>query len=135
MFLSIALVACTAALAGAQDHQGHGKQHASSGWKEMDAFHLLMMETWHPAEQNDLKPLRAKVTQLSAAARAWGEAAAPAPCATPGIKQGIAAIAMGTSALTAKVKTDGKDEDLKAALKAIHDRFEVIEKTCKPVGK
>ena len=32
--------------------------HAMSGWKELDSFHMLMMETWHPVKKSgDLKPM------------------------------------------------------------------------------
>jgi hypothetical protein len=110
-------------------------EHARSEWKEMDAFHAVLAETWHPAEKGDFAPIRAKAAALNAAARAWAAATPPTQCATPGVKQSIAAIAAASSALTARVKTDAPDKDLRELLKGIHDRFETVEKSCKAADR
>lgn len=119
-----------------QHGAGHGADHAMSGWKEMDAFHLLMMETWHPAKgQNDLKPLRARAGAMADAAQAWAAAAVPKACDTPETRATLAALAKESRALAAQAaRADATDAQLKASLKALHDRFEPVEHGCTPGG-
>jgi hypothetical protein len=110
--------------------------HASGGWKEMDAFHNVMAATWHPAGQkNDLKPLRAQAGALAEAARTWAAAPVPKACDTPATRGTIAGLATDARAIADRVaKPASTDAELKAALKALHDRFETVEESCKPAG-
>lgn len=118
---------------GAVKKDGH---HAAGGWKEMDAFHTVMAETWHPASRSDdLKPLRARAGALAEAARAWAAAVVPGACDTPATRATIAGLATDARALADLVaKPAATDAQLKAALKALHDRFEPVEQGCTPGG-
>ena len=107
-------------------------QHAAGGWKEMDAFHTQLAATWHPASKSDdLKPLRAHASALADAARAWAAAAVPKACDTPATRTTIAGLATDARALADLVaKPATTDAQLKASLKALHDRFEPVEHGC-----
>lgn len=142
---AVALLALTAASARAQ-HAGHhgaaidtakGKAaHAVSGWKEMDAFHQLMMATWHPAQgKGDLAPTRAQAGAMADAARTWAAAAVPKACDTPATRTALTALATDSRALAElAARPATADAELKAALKALHDRFEPLEHGCAPAG-
>ncbi|MEO5817838.1 MAG: hypothetical protein ABIT20_21390 [Gemmatimonadaceae bacterium] len=107
--------------------------HASSAWKELDAFHTLLAETWHPvAKSNDLKLIRAKATALSVAAQAWAASTVPASCDTKTIRDAIATVATGSTDIATMVSTQAPDSAVKNSLKALHTRFEVVEGSCKP---
>ena len=142
------LIAATAALlfvagsASAQtpppkmDKMDHSKMeqemhHAMSPWKELDAFHVLVMATWHPAkDKSDMAPTRAKSSELLASAKVLAASTAPKGCDTPKVKdavKGLPAEAQGVADLVTK-KAD--DATLKAALKTLHDKFEVAEGGC-----
>ena len=109
---------------------GHSMEHMS-GWKELDAYHMVMMGAWHPAkEKNDLAPVRQLAAKLSEASEAWSKAAIPPACDTPDNRSGIARIQADSRALAALV-AKGTDEEVKAALKNLHDRFEVVNRSCK----
>ncbi|MDF1505231.1 hypothetical protein [Roseisolibacter sp. H3M3-2] len=125
-----------AAPAAAQQHDHGAEQHAAGGWKEMDAFHQVMMATWHPAAgKNDLAPARAKAGELAAAARAWKGAAVPKACDTPATRAAVAKVAAGADAFAAlAAKAGTTDAALKAALKGVHDDFEPVEEGCAPAG-
>ena len=143
---AVALVASAAAAQHSPAHQPpaggtkvakepaeHGGHHAaSSGWKELDAFHTLMMQTWHPASgANDLAPARAKAGAMADAARAWAAAAVPAGCDTAEVRATVARLATESRALAdLAARPETTDAALKAALKALHDRFEVVEHGC-----
>lgn len=108
------------------------EDHAMSGWKELDTFHMVMMATWHPASmKKDLAPARARADELAARAEAWAKSAFPKPCDTPALREAVNQTATGSKAFAALVK-EGTDAQLTEALKAVHDRFEVVEKGCKP---
>lgn len=138
---ALALLCLAAAPAAAQQHDhgaqhGAAQQHAAGGWKEMDAFHQLMMATWHPASgKNDLAPARAKAGELAAAARAWKAAAVPRACDTPATRTAVAKVAADADAFAALAAQAGTtDAALKAALKGVHDAFEPVEEGCAPGG-
>ena len=73
--------------AAAMDHSkmdhskmDHGAAKAE-GWKELDAYHMLMMATWHPAkDKNDLAPIRAKATEMVASAKLVAASKSPMAC-------------------------------------------------------
>lgn len=105
----------------------HGKAEA---WKELDAYHMLMMATWHPAkDKNDLAPARAKMGEMVAAAKAVASSKAPASCQKPELLKAQAGLAGETEKVAAMVKK-ADDAALKAALKTLHDKFEVLEEGC-----
>ena len=107
------------------------KEHASSGWKELDAYHKLMMDTWHPAKgTNDLKPLRAKANDLSAAARELAKSTPPGNCNKPELIEAARDLVPASHALVKQIAAGASDADLKALLADSHTRFEVLEKGC-----
>lgn len=127
----------------AKAHAGHAAMtvtkdapRAAGGWTEMDAFHDVLAATWHPASKgDDLKPLRAKAGALADAARAWAAAAVPKACDTPATHTTIAALATDARALADLAATPtATDAQLKASLKALHDRFEPVAHGCASGG-
>ena len=129
----LAFCAAVFALAAPVQAQDHAAHHAArSGWKELDAYHDLMAGTWHPAKENDLKPTRAKADSLAAAAKAWSESKAPMACDNKAIKDAIAEVVAGTTKVLHLVHGNAADAELKSAMHDVHERFEVVEKGCKP---
>jgi hypothetical protein len=108
--------------------------HVMGPWKEMNAFHMVMAATWHPASQkNDLAPLREKVADLSRAAEAWAASKAPMMphgCQSEAVTTAIARVAADSKSLAAMVTSSADDAKLKESLTALHDTFEVAEKGC-----
>lgn len=117
------------AQSGSKPMEGH---HTASGWKELDAFHEVMAATWHPAKENDLKPIRAQADSLAASAKRWAASKVPAACDTKPIKDAIADVVTGSLKVTQLVTSRAADTELRSALHDVHERFEVVEKGCKP---
>ena len=108
----------------------HSQEHMS-GWKELDAYHMVMMQVWHPAkEKGDLAPIRAQAAKLADAADVWAAATVPSACDTPANRSNIAKVKTESRALVA-LASSGADADVKAALAALHDRFELVNRGCK----
>lgn len=108
--------------------------HMMGPWKEMNAFHRLMGATWHPASQkSDMAPLKARARELLTTAESWAASkppAMPASCASEPVRTAASTVVTETRALLALVDSGADDAKLKAALKRVHDAFEVAEKSC-----
>ena len=46
-------------------------------WKEMEDFHTVMSTTFHPAEENNLQPLKEKAGDLLTVAKDWQKSVVP----------------------------------------------------------
>ena len=121
---------------GKMDHgaMDHAKMHGGGGtasWKELDAYHQLMMATWHPAkERNDLGPIRAQVEAMVKAAELVGRSTPPGSCARPELAAARTGLAGETRKVAALVKAKADDAALKTALSRLHEAFEVLEEGC-----
>jgi hypothetical protein len=108
--------------------------HMMGPWKEMNAFHRVMGATWHPASQkNDMAPLKAQAKALLTAADAWAESkppATPASCGSDDVRKAVGTVSREATALVAMVDSGADDARLKAALKNVHDAFEVAQQSC-----
>jgi hypothetical protein len=121
---------------GAMDHKMEHKMegemnHAMSPWKEMDAYHMLMMATWHPAkDKGDMAPTRAKINEMVASAKVLAASTAPKGCDSPKLKDAAAGLVEQTQGVADMVAKKADDVALKAAMKALHDKFDVLEEGC-----
>lgn len=113
--------------------------HMMGPWKEMNAFHKVMAATWHPASQkSDLAPLKARGKELATAAEAWAASRAPtmpASCGSEAVRTAVTRVSVEARALVALLDSGVDDTRLKAALKSVHDTFEVAEKGCAGHGE
>lgn len=108
-----------------------GKAAKAEAWKELDAYHMLMMATWHPAkDNNDLSATRAKIGEMVAAAKAVAASKAPAACQKPELSTAQAGLTGETEKVAALVSRKADDAALRSAMKSLHDRFEVLEEGC-----
>lgn len=103
----------------------------SKSWKEMHDFHGVMSATFHPAEENDLKPVKDNAASLTAKAKIWAASAVPqgynATTAKPILKKLVAKC----GELEAAVKAGKADADLKKLITEAHDIFHEIMEKCR----
>jgi hypothetical protein len=115
--------------AGAPAPAAHGAH--SSGWRELDAYHAVMMGSWHPARaSNDLGPARTNAFALARSAEQWAASTPPERCAGPETEEAVARVAADSKAFAALVERKASDDDVKAALAALHDSFETVMHAC-----
>lgn len=108
--------------------------HANSGWKELDAFHHLLMDTWHPAQgKNDLAPTRAKAAEMAAQAKVLAASTTPKGCETATLKATLAKLVPESQNVADLVVAKADDPTLKKALSSVHTLFEVLEMGCQHV--
>lgn len=112
-------------------HAEHMKKGGKPAWKELDAYHGLMMATWHPAkDKNDLAPTRGMIGNMVASAKAVAASTAPAACQKPELQKAQAGLTAETEKVQKLVDAKADDAALKSAMKALHDAFEVLEEGC-----
>ena len=98
-------------------------------WKELDEYHSVMAQTFHPAEEGNLKPVMTRSGELVAKAIALQKATIPTDYQKEGVKQSIELLAKESAALDKLVQEKKPEADIKKAITALHDRFhEVMEK-------
>jgi PBP1b-binding outer membrane lipoprotein LpoB len=96
-------------------------------WKEMDDFHMIMAETFHPyKDDNNLKPAKEKAKQLDDEAARWSASALPAKVNNEEMQQKLNSLKAETAKLASMVG-DESDEAIGAQLTKVHDIFHEIQ--------
>lgn len=102
-------------------------------WKELKDFHTVMSQTFHPAEEGNLKPLRERSEEMVKTAEAWNKSAIPADYKdVKGIQETLAKLVDGAKNIDKLVKSKATDDELKKAITALHDVFHTIVGLCRP---
>jgi hypothetical protein len=139
-----ALAVIGLAVPAAAQHRPHapgGRQHEpqdmkammAGPWKELNDFHRLLHESHHPLmESGDLDPARHHAEDLALAAESWARSSPPAECPGAGLSEKVAALATESRAFAKLVAGEAADEQVKAALVAIRDRFAALHRACRP---
>ena len=131
--LAAVAVAMLFAAAPASAQMSHGSDHAMSGWKQLDSYHMLMMATWHPIkDKGELTPLREMVGKMVASAETLAVSTAPKACATPELKTAAETLVTETKRVAEMVANKANDSLLTLAMHNLHEQFEVLEQGCKP---
>jgi hypothetical protein len=108
----------------------NGKEGADSDkkeWKEMDEFHMVMAETFHPYKDSaNLAPAKAKAGDLVASADKWVSAGLPEKVDNDEMKTKLQQLKSEAEAFRDLVQT-GKDEEIGEQLTKLHDTFHGIQ--------
>ena len=73
-------------------------------WKEMDDFHTVMSETFHPAEEGKLGPIKKRSQEMVDKAVAWQKSTAPEGYDKKAVKGSLKKLVQGTKELNKLVK-------------------------------
>lgn len=100
-------------------------------WLEMEKFHSVMSVSFHPAEDNNLKPVREKASDLLTKAKEWQSSAAPkgfnGTVTTPILKRLVKQCRL----IDVAVKKNKSDAELKKMITKAHDIFHEIKEKCR----
>ena len=98
-------------------------------WKEMDAFHQVMAQTFHPAEEGKLEPIKTRSQEMLEKATAWQNSTAPEGYNQKAVKKSLKELVKSAKEINDLVKQNAADDVLKTKLSKLHDTFhEIIEK-------
>jgi hypothetical protein len=101
----------------------------STSWKEMDEFHMLMAETFHPYKDSaDLGPAIEKCEDLAAEAGKWAAAPLPKKVDNEEMKANLELLKNETLVLANTVQARDQHA-IGAQLTKVHDLFHHIQET------
>ena len=106
------------------------KMDEMSGWKELDAFHTVLQDAWHPVATGNLAPARAKAAELLAAALVWRSSKGPAKCDNEAMRKGMPDFIADARSYADAAKRAASDDAITVTLKRAHDSFEAIAEPC-----
>jgi len=101
-------------------------------WAEMEAFHDVMSDTFHPSEEGKLEPIRKRSQEMVDKAIAWKNSTAPEGYNQDAVKGMLKKLVRGSKELNKMVRKNESDDELKKELSELHDVFhEIMEKSRK----
>ncbi len=104
---------------------------AQDSWKELEAYHTVMSQTFHPAEEGNFEPLMSRSGELAKAALELKTSPMPAAyAAKPEIKKLISKLAKESASVNKLVVKKASQDEIKTAMFALHDRFHQIVEAC-----
>lgn len=104
---------------------------AQQDWAELDAFHKVMAQTFHPAEDGNMQPILTRSAELALGAKALMKSKAPADLQSKKLKSSMKSLVKQTASLNKMVKKGKPEADIKTALFAVHDTFHTIMGECR----
>lgn len=101
-------------------------------WATLKAFHGVMSQTFHPAEEGNLEPIKKRSGEMVEKATALAKSDIPAEFKTEKIQTAVKKLQKGSKALDKMVKgKKASDADITKSLSALHDVFHEIVGLCK----
>lgn len=108
----------------------HGHDHVEAGeneWREMDSFHMIMAESFHPYRDSaDLEPARSSASALMTAANEWASAPLPRRVDNDEMRSKLETLKAQATTLAESVQAQD-DNAIGEHLKKLHDTFHEIE--------
>jgi hypothetical protein len=99
----------------------------SEEWKEMDSFHMIMAEAFHPyKDSTNLAPAKKLAEEMAAEAEKWAAAELPEKVNTDAVKENLQKLKTDTRALADLIKSGADDAVIGSSLNALHDSFHSI---------
>jgi hypothetical protein len=96
-------------------------------WKEMDEFHMVMAETFHPYKDSaNLEPARARAGELVAVAGKWADSKLPEKVNNDEMKGKLKQL-KAESATLAQTVAAADDKAIADQLTKVHDLFHAIQ--------
>ncbi len=118
-FLLITLVSASAAAQSTFDK-----------WPEMKAFHEVISQTFHPAEEGNLEPIKSRSLELAQKAENVNLKEKPSEFRTKTILAATEKLQINCRALHKKIKLGATDKEITVLLNDIHDTFHEIVGLC-----
>ena len=100
-------------------------------WEDAkEAYHDVMSSTFHPAENDDLAPLKERSEELETRSKDWKMIEIPENLNADELKPLLEQLFSDSKAMHKMVKKEEADEDLKKAIYALHDVYHNVVGAC-----
>ena len=126
LLLAFVIFSCAAKKEG-HDHEHHAGSEHMAEWKEMDDFHMIMAETFHPYKDSaNLEPARTRASELLTAAEQWLKAPLPEKVDNEEMKSKLQQLKSEAQTLAESVKS-ADENTIAGHLTRVHDTFHAIQ--------
>lgn len=99
----------------------------SDEWAEMDSFHMIMAESFHPYKDSaNLEPVKRLAEEMAKEAETWAGKPLPSKVDNEEVKAKIQQLKTDTRNLADKIKAGATDEEVGGLLNSLHDSFHAI---------
>jgi hypothetical protein len=124
----LAFVAFASAVScGKKDHKDEHAATSPKEWKEMDDFHMVMAEAFHPYKDSaDLAPAKRIAGEMASAAKEWKSADKPEGINAAKFDEKLERLATLTEEFANLVKSES-DEVVAGKLTGLHDLFHDLQ--------
>lgn len=110
-----------------EDQQTASEQNVSEDWKEMDDFHMIMADAFHPfKDSSNLAPAKSIAAEMAANAAQWADAPLPKRVNSAEVKEKLQTLKLETAAFEQIVK-EKSDAEIGESLTKLHDLFHKIQ--------
>lgn len=99
-------------------------------WPELKAFHGVMSQTFHPSEEGNLEPIKARATEMKEKATLLAESKIPADLDNEKVKAAVNKLKENTEVMEKMIADKANDKDITAYLNSLHDTFHEIIGLC-----
>jgi len=103
-------------------------------WQQMEDFHAVMSVTFHPAEDDNLQPLKEKSGDLLKTATAWQKGPVPQGYNAAVTKPILKRLLKQCNIINKAVVSGKSDAELKKLITEGHDIFHEIKEKCSNMG-
>lgn len=105
-----------------------------ANWPEMQTFHSTLSQTFHPAEEGDLKPIRSRSLELLGNAKQLNAAPIPAEFDNAKMRSTLKRIEREADKVNALVVLQEQNSTIMKHLKVLHNSFHEVVGMCKKEG-
>ena len=105
---------------------------AEEKWPELEAFHKIMSNTYHPAEEGNFEPIKTRIGEMVEAAGKMNSNPIPAEYNKQNIIDAAKKLEADSKALEEKIKANATNEEIFKELNVLHDTFHTIVGLCNP---
>lgn len=107
--------------------ESNAEQPDENEWVEMDSFHMIMSEAFHPYKDSaNLEPVKRLAEEIAKEAEKWASASLPEKVKNDDMKAALNQLKADTRALSEMIKGGASDEEIGTSLQALHDSFHMI---------
>lgn len=125
--LAVFALACGAKKEDDHDHEHEAATGDEKEWKQMDDFHMVMAETFHPFKDSaNLEPVKTRAGELASSAESWSKSDLPEKVDNDEMKGKLDRLRTETSTLASTVSS-GDDKVIGEQLTKVHDLFHEIQ--------
>jgi hypothetical protein len=104
-----------------------GNGESSDEWPEMDSFHMIMADAYHPFKDSaNLAPAKKLAEEMALEAVRWQEASLPQKVNNDDMKEQLEKLRMESRAFADQVKSNVSDTELGNSLTALHESFHKV---------